>query len=69
MAGDDESLQIEQIIERLTARYPLASVGAVEHTVRLVYKRFDDCRIRDFVPLLVEKASRLDLEKSASPTG
>ncbi|WP_072804286.1 three-helix bundle dimerization domain-containing protein [Rhodococcoides yunnanense] len=67
MAGDYESLQIEQVIERLTARYPFVSAGAIGHTVRTIHKRFDECRIRDFVPLLVEKAARRDLANHPIP--
>ncbi|WP_257016004.1 three-helix bundle dimerization domain-containing protein [Rhodococcus sp. ACS1] len=62
MTGDDESLQVEQVIERLIARYPSVSAGDIEYTVRIIHKRFDNGRIRDFVPLLVEKAARRDLE-------
>ena len=62
MAGDDESLQVEQVIERLIARYPSVAAGDIEHTVRTIHKRFDHGRIRDFVPLLVEKAARRDLD-------
>ncbi|MFC9838502.1 three-helix bundle dimerization domain-containing protein [Rhodococcus sp. NPDC127530] len=62
MTGDDESLHVEQVIGRLIARYPSVSAGDIEHTVRTIHKRFDNGRIRDFVPLLVEKAARRDLE-------
>ncbi|WP_442972138.1 three-helix bundle dimerization domain-containing protein [Rhodococcus sp. T7] len=35
--------------------------------MRTIHKRFDHGRIRDFVPLLVEKAARRDLENAARP--
>ncbi|MFD9661059.1 three-helix bundle dimerization domain-containing protein [Rhodococcus sp. NPDC059968] len=66
MTGDDELLQIEQVIERLTTRYPAASPGDIEHTVRTVHKRLAECRIRDFVPLLVEKTARRELSDRAA---
>ena len=67
MIGDDELLQVEQVIERLMTRYPSVSPVDIEHAVRTVHKRFADCRIRDFVPLLVEKAARRDLADSTVP--
>ncbi|CAG7588611.1 hypothetical protein E143388_03106 [Rhodococcus opacus] len=67
MIGDDELLQVEQVIERLMTRYPSVSPVDIEHAVRTVHKRFADCRIRDFVPLLVEKAARRDLADSTLP--
>ena len=46
----------------MSARYPSVLARDIEHTVRINHKRFDNGRIRDFVPLLVEKAARRDLE-------
>jgi hypothetical protein len=66
MTGDDELLQIERVIERLTTRYPAASPVDVELIVRTVHKRLAECRIRDFVPLLVEKAARRELSDRAA---
>ncbi|MBP1159880.1 hypothetical protein ABIC28_005432 [Rhodococcus sp. PvR044] len=61
MTGDDELLQVEQVIARLTARYPSISPIDIEHTVRTIHQRFADGKVRDFVPLLVEKAARRDI--------
>ncbi|MDH6290590.1 hypothetical protein M2275_005515 [Rhodococcus opacus] len=66
MAGDDELLQIERVIERLSIRYTAVSPVDVEHIVRTVHKRLAECRIRDFVPLLVEKAARRELADRAA---
>ncbi|REE74790.1 hypothetical protein C8E05_4236 [Rhodococcus wratislaviensis] len=66
MIGDDELLQIEQVIERLTTRYPTVSPVDIEHIVRTVHKRLAKGRIRDFVPLLVEKAARRELSDRAA---
>ncbi|MFC0449466.1 three-helix bundle dimerization domain-containing protein [Rhodococcus jostii] len=67
MTGDDELLQVEQVIERLITRYPSVASADVELTVRTVHKRLAECRIRDFVPLLVEKAARRDLADRTAP--
>ncbi|NMM87923.1 hypothetical protein B2J88_26795 [Rhodococcus sp. SRB_17] len=61
MTADDELLQVERIISRLIARYPAVSPTEIEQDVRIVYRRLAGGRIRDFVPLLVEKAARRDI--------
>ena|GEM_PF-6195702 len=63
MTGDEELLQIGDIVERLAFYYPSISRDQITHTVRLVHKRFEAARIRDFVPLLVEKAARRDIDE------
>ncbi|MDE8647594.1 hypothetical protein PXH69_21705 [Rhodococcus qingshengii] len=61
MTGEDELLQVERVITRLITRFPTIPATNIEHCVRIVHKRFTDCRIRDFVPLLVEKSARSDI--------
>ncbi|MFE6925583.1 three-helix bundle dimerization domain-containing protein [Nocardia sp. NPDC057663] len=58
MRDDNESVQIDQVIERLIARFPAESPAEIELLVRRIHERFADARVRDFVPLLVEKAAR-----------
>ncbi|WP_247595990.1 MULTISPECIES: hypothetical protein [unclassified Rhodococcus (in: high G+C Gram-positive bacteria)] len=67
MTGDDERLQIEQVIVRLIAGHPFVSAGVIEGAVRIEHKRFDECRNRNFVALLVKKACRRDLECESAP--
>ncbi|WP_328393480.1 three-helix bundle dimerization domain-containing protein [Nocardia sp. NBC_00416] len=78
MTGDDELLQVEQVIERLISRYPSIPPSEVEVRVRTIHKRFADSRIRAFLPLLVEKAARQEIGadiadsaivSTAAPTG
>ncbi|MFC9659713.1 three-helix bundle dimerization domain-containing protein [Nocardia sp. NPDC127606] len=57
MRNDNESVQIDQVIERLIARFPAKSPAAIELLVRRIHERFAGARVRDFVPLLVEKAA------------
>ncbi|WP_213932156.1 three-helix bundle dimerization domain-containing protein [Rhodococcus sp. B50] len=61
MSGDDEFRQIQQVIERLVIRYPLVPPDDIERAVHSVYLRFATSRIRDFVPLLVERAVKREL--------
>ena len=58
MRDDNESVQIDQVIERLITRFPAESPAEIELLVRRIHERFADARVRDFVPLLVEKAAR-----------
>lgn len=69
MTGDEELLQVERVITRMITRFPNVSPAAVENSVRTIHGRFIGCRIRDFVPLLVEKAAKADITAlvSANP--
>ncbi|WKG13302.1 hypothetical protein QX204_20850 [Nocardia sp. PE-7] len=58
MRDDNEAVQIDQVIERLIARFPAESPAEIELLVRRIHERFADARVRDFIPLLVEKAAR-----------
>jgi hypothetical protein len=66
MACGDEMLQVEHVIDRLIAQYPSNAPVEIENLVRTIHKRFANGRIRDFVPLLVEKAARRHLNDSDS---
>ncbi|MFZ2173363.1 MAG: hypothetical protein WAW17_04895 [Rhodococcus sp. (in: high G+C Gram-positive bacteria)] len=67
MTADDELLQVEKVIARLITRYPSISPADIEDAVRTIHKRFATGRIRDFVPLLVEKAARRDIADQWQP--
>ncbi|MGF0316348.1 three-helix bundle dimerization domain-containing protein [Nocardia fluminea] len=58
MLDDKEAAQIDQVIKRLIAHFPAQSPAKIELLVRRIYERFIDARVRDFIPLLVEKAAR-----------
>lgn len=66
MTGDEELLQVEQVIARLITRFPTVSPADIERSVRMIHARFKRGRIRAFVPLLVEKAARSDIARAAS---
>lgn len=55
-------LEVEQVIRRLIARFPVMAVDDINARVRAIHGRFADCKVRIFVPLLVEKAARRDIE-------
>jgi hypothetical protein len=68
MHGDEEMLRIEEVIARLIARYPSIPPEDIEQAVRDIHKRFVDGKVRDFVPLLVEKAARRHVGESLTPS-
>ena len=68
MTGDNEMIEIGRIIGRMIARYPELAPDTVEHTVLAIYRRLDGGRIRDYIPLLVEKAARKALTEPQTST-
>ncbi len=64
-----ESTAITQVVTRLTEAFTPAVPGPqVRETVRRIHHRFDESKVRDFVPLLVENAARNELRERAGIT-
>ncbi|WP_054812649.1 three-helix bundle dimerization domain-containing protein [Nocardia arizonensis] len=61
----DEETQIRQVIERLANRYPDVGPGTIERTVADARAKFADAKVRDFVPLLVNKRAKQTLARQA----
>ncbi|RZL76446.1 MAG: hypothetical protein EOP32_29000 [Rhodococcus sp. (in: high G+C Gram-positive bacteria)] len=57
MNSTEEARQISQVTERLLNRFPTASREAVEIAVEGAVAHFAGTRIRDFIPLLVERTA------------
>lgn len=66
MEADGEALQVDQVIERLIIRHPAVAPAEIEHVVRGIHARFADGRVREFIPLLVEKAARRHFAEQTS---
>jgi hypothetical protein len=49
---------IRQIAERLASQFPEISASEVEQTVHGKHGSFASSSVRDFIPVLVERASR-----------
>jgi hypothetical protein len=64
-----EQTVIEQLVARLTNRYPTLAESTVATVVRDVHSRFDGRPLRDFVPLLVERNARSELERLGATPG
>jgi hypothetical protein len=56
-----EDLAIVQVAQRLHERFPAVPEARIEATVQQQYHQFDDSRIRDFVPIFVERRAREEL--------
>ena len=52
-----------QVIERLTSKYTDVPPDRVSAAVQQAHAQFDQSRIRDFVPLFVERRARAALAK------
>jgi hypothetical protein len=58
-----EGRAIEEIIERLSDRYPKATPEQVQHAVADAQRHFNRAAVRDFVPILIEREARARLER------
>ena len=61
MNSAEEARQISRVTARLTAKYPTASHEVVETAVEEAVDHFRTGRIRDFVPLLIERTATAKL--------
>jgi hypothetical protein len=66
VAKISERASVTAVQARLNSKYPHFSPDEIAATVARVYARFDRSRIRDYVPLLVERRARAEL--ASAPT-
>jgi hypothetical protein len=59
----DEETLIGHVADRLARKYPTLSSAVVSEVVRDLYSTFDGARVRDFVPLIVERRARTALDQ------
>lgn len=57
---------IRQVAARLAQQFPEVPAAEVEQAVYGKYEAFGDSAVRDFVPVLVERASRRRLAEQRS---
>ena len=62
MTHDEELLHIDQVIDRLDMRFPDLPRESIEQVVRSAHEHFATGKVRDFVPLLVERLAREKLQ-------
>jgi hypothetical protein len=54
------------VTDRLSRRFPEESGVLVQASVRVAYARLNDARVRDFLPVLVERAAADCLRRLAA---
>ncbi len=64
-----EQTVIDQIVTRLTSRYPTISASTVATVVLDVHARYEGRPLRDFVPLFVERNAKSALDQLGVTTG
>ncbi len=64
-----EQTVIEQLVVSLTDRYPAISQATVASVVLETHARFDGRPLRDFIPLLVERNAKSELERLRATAG
>ena len=63
MAEMREQTLVNEVISRLTLKYPKVPATTISSIVRDVHAKFDGRPLREFVPLFVERNARLALAK------
>ncbi|UOT03875.1 hypothetical protein MPY17_34125 [Rhodococcus opacus] len=61
MNSAEEARQVSQVTTRLLTKFPTASPEVVESAVEEAAANFESGRIRDFVPLLIERTATAKL--------
>ena len=64
-----EQTVIDQLVVRLTQRYPGIAKSTVEGVVHGLHAKFDGRPLRDFIPLFVERRAKAALERLQVPAG
>ena len=60
----DEHVMVEEVERRLADSYADIPAERINSIVQSAYAQFEHSRIRDFVPLFVERRARADLARS-----
>lgn len=67
MSANAEHTPIDAVIQRLTERFPTVAPERIAAVVDEELHRFDDARVTDFVPVLVEHEAHDVLRREADP--
>ncbi|MVU77574.1 hypothetical protein GPX89_10015 [Nocardia sp. ET3-3] len=66
MRAPEEEQQISELVDRLTEKFPHLTAQSVSEEVRGIHREFDDHRVREFIPLLVERIAERQLSRRVS---
>ncbi|HSV38441.1 MAG TPA: hypothetical protein VLI04_06740 [Nocardioidaceae bacterium] len=56
-SSENELRAVEQVVDRLSAKFATLPAQRVSEVVEESYREFDGAPIRDFVPIFVEKTA------------
>ncbi|QYF72494.1 three-helix bundle dimerization domain-containing protein [Cryobacterium sp. PAMC25264] len=68
MSELDETQALGHVLDRLSQRFPGLGRAHIANIVEEEHGRLEQGRVRDFVPVLVEKAAKKRLKKEADDT-
>ncbi|MTE17282.1 three-helix bundle dimerization domain-containing protein [Nocardia aurantiaca] len=63
MTESDEEQQLSELVARLADRFPELTARVVGEVVRGIHRDFDGHRVREFIPLLVERIAERQLSR------
>lgn len=66
MTTSQKDSTVDQVVDRLAERFPRAVRTHITETVREEYDALDDCRIRIYLPNLIEHSARTRLRLEVS---
>ena len=58
-----EQAAIESVVQRLVGQFPELPREEIERAVRGEHEGYESSKVRDFVPILVERSVRADLAR------
>ena len=59
----EEQRHIDRVVDRLVQAFPLVPDEVISETVAAAHRGFDAARIREFVPMLVERQCRAHFKR------
>lgn len=65
MSRDDEKKQIESVVERLSERFADSPRTRIERIVDELTDKYEDSKVRDYVPVLIEREAKQKLRSAA----
>ena len=63
MAKKSEAQAVAAVVDRLAERFPAVERSVIEDMVAHEHSLFDEGRVRDYIPILVERAAKLRLAR------
>ncbi|MFE3193066.1 three-helix bundle dimerization domain-containing protein [Nocardia sp. NPDC059240] len=66
MTVSEEEQQISELVVRLTDKFPHLTPRCVREEIHRIHRDFADHRVREFIPLLVERIAERQLSRRVS---